>query len=44
MLLLLLQLAHNLSQRSRKAILERAAVLNVKVTNANARLATVESE
>ena len=32
------EMAHNLSTRTRKAIVERAAALNVRVTNAASRL------
>ncbi|KAI9008003.1 60S ribosomal protein L32 [Gaertneriomyces sp. JEL0708] len=38
------EIAHNISSRKRIAILERAAQLNVKVTNAGARVRTAENE
>eukprot|EP00178_Gracilaria_changii_P018392 TRINITY_DN52561_c0_g1_i1.p1 TRINITY_DN52561_c0_g1~~TRINITY_DN52561_c0_g1_i1.p1 ORF type:complete len:134 (-),score=17.08 TRINITY_DN52561_c0_g1_i1:132-533(-) len=38
------ELAHNLSARTRRSILERAAQLDIKVTNAKARVQTEESE
>merc|ERR1719284_2183152 len=38
------ELAHNLSARTRRSIVERAAQLNVKLTNANARVRAEESE
>eukprot|EP01103_Thecamoeba_quadrilineata_P001247 TRINITY_DN110_c0_g1_i1.p1 TRINITY_DN110_c0_g1~~TRINITY_DN110_c0_g1_i1.p1 ORF type:complete len:135 (+),score=23.94 TRINITY_DN110_c0_g1_i1:65-469(+) len=38
------ELAHNLSSRTRKQILERAAQLNVKVINPHARLRSEEHE
>jgi len=37
-------IAHNLSARNRKIVLERAAQLGVKVVNSKARLTTEESE
>ncbi len=38
------EIAHNISTRNRKAIVERAAQLDVKVINANARLRKTEKE
>merc|ERR1711916_334345 len=38
------EIAHNVSVRQRKAILQRAAQLNVKVTNANAKIRSEDAE
>mmetsp|Transcript_19564 Transcript_19564/g.45747 ORF Transcript_19564/g.45747 Transcript_19564/m.45747 type:complete len:136 (-) Transcript_19564:70-477(-) len=38
------EVAHNVSKANRKIILQRAAELNVKVINGNARVRTEESE
>ncbi len=38
------EIAHNVSVRNRKAIVERAAQLNIKVINANGKVRTEESE
>lgn len=38
------EIAHNVSGRLRKAIIDRAEALNIVVTNGKARLRTAESE
>ena len=38
------QVAHSVSRKTREAILERAKVLDIKVTNAAARMRTEENE
>jgi len=38
------QVAHSVSRKTREVILERAKVLDIKVTNAAARMTTEENE
>ena len=38
------EIAHRVSSRKRKAIIERAAQLNVKILNPSARVRTQENE
>ncbi|CEL97423.1 unnamed protein product [Vitrella brassicaformis CCMP3155] len=38
------EIAHNVSSRKRKAIIDRADKLNIKVTNRNAKMSTEENE
>ncbi|EPQ02311.1 60S ribosomal protein L32 [Myotis brandtii] len=38
------EVAHNISSKNRKAIVERAAQLAIRVTNPNARLCSEENE